>query len=33
MENTLNTEEIILGLTHTMPMVCLGDHAGDDSPG
>ena len=32
-KNSLNTEKIILGLTHTMPTICLGDHAGDDSPG
>jgi len=32
-KNTLNTDKNILGLTHRVPIVCLGDHAGDDSPG
>jgi hypothetical protein len=31
-KNTLNTEEIIVGLTHTMPMICLGDHAATIRP-
>ena len=31
-KNSLNTEEIILGLTHSMTMICLGDHAATIRP-